>query len=217
MPELCDWNPQLMIPATGAEGCKNSAVLSLGKNPNWHLCEHCAILEPFKRLKSTPLKKASDMPPPGSETYCIGGVTFTAGERVWCDSKVIGDHWIDSPKMGVIAPKGNVINPSVPVQLDGTAWYMPIPYWNIVRLSRLEDEAKSAEEAVANTLRSIADESSDLNKAVVGELHVKGSYAEIAFYRGRLDSALVGYDTALARCDLVLRCREAVAKEGAAT
>lgn len=58
--ELCEWNPEEDCPATGSvwnepehhRGCKREAVLSVGKSPeNWHLCEECAALPHFKRLR----------------------------------------------------------------------------------------------------------------------------------------------------------------------
>lgn len=52
--DRCEWNPKFNIPACDPplEGdCENSAVLSVGKNGEWHLCKICASLPIFKRYK----------------------------------------------------------------------------------------------------------------------------------------------------------------------
>jgi hypothetical protein len=55
--ELCEWNPTKNEPATGFDGCENEAVIRAGTSVpnNWHLCEACAALPRFKRLKKRPL------------------------------------------------------------------------------------------------------------------------------------------------------------------
>jgi hypothetical protein len=55
---LCEWNPAANKPATeiignpkSRDGCSREASLSVGGKKNWHLCEHCAMLPRFKRLR----------------------------------------------------------------------------------------------------------------------------------------------------------------------
>lgn len=57
--ELCEWDPETNSPALIQQkgdpqtGCQNEAVWSLGASlkENWHLCDSCAGLERFKRLR----------------------------------------------------------------------------------------------------------------------------------------------------------------------
>lgn len=51
--ELCWWWPERDAPATGVDGqgCNNTAVLSIGARENWHLCESCAALPRFRRMR----------------------------------------------------------------------------------------------------------------------------------------------------------------------
>lgn len=55
--DLCEWWPAEDIPATTVpgEGCDNRAVLSVGANGTWRLCESCAALPRFARMKVAPL------------------------------------------------------------------------------------------------------------------------------------------------------------------
>lgn len=59
---LCEYNPEKKAPATllPSEGdCKNEATVSVGAAGEWHLCDSCAALPFFKRLrKRTPLKRS---------------------------------------------------------------------------------------------------------------------------------------------------------------
>lgn len=55
--ELCEWNPEknesALIEMHGfpKDGCQNEATLSVGIGTNWHLCESCAALPVFSRLR----------------------------------------------------------------------------------------------------------------------------------------------------------------------
>jgi hypothetical protein len=57
--ELCEWNPLRDEPAAEQRlngetlrwGCDNLATLSVGLSNNWHLCESCAALPRFMRLR----------------------------------------------------------------------------------------------------------------------------------------------------------------------
>jgi hypothetical protein len=51
---LCEWNPERDQPAKGypiKDGCQNKAVLSVGQDGMWHLCESCAALPHFSRFR----------------------------------------------------------------------------------------------------------------------------------------------------------------------
>jgi hypothetical protein len=58
--EHCDWDPERDARAVvDGPGCKREATVSLGNNPNWHLCEECSRLPRFKRFrKRTPIGSA---------------------------------------------------------------------------------------------------------------------------------------------------------------
>ena len=49
--ELCEWFPDDDCPASGANQCRNEATLSIGTNPNWHVCVNCSRLPNFKSLR----------------------------------------------------------------------------------------------------------------------------------------------------------------------
>jgi hypothetical protein len=51
--ERCEWWPAEDQPATGVPGeaCPNLATLSVGAGNNWHLCDSCAALPRFRRLR----------------------------------------------------------------------------------------------------------------------------------------------------------------------
>ena len=71
MTELCEWNPERDEPATEVKsthqrwGCIRPAIWAVGSANKWHLCDYCAALPRFKRLrKRIPL----DREPRGSGT-----------------------------------------------------------------------------------------------------------------------------------------------------
>jgi hypothetical protein len=55
--EDCEWNPLRDEPATEQKstnqrwGCARPAMWSVGRVENWHLCDECAKLPRFKRLR----------------------------------------------------------------------------------------------------------------------------------------------------------------------
>lgn len=60
MIELCEWWPVGDRSATGRPGerCPNPATLSVGTKNNWHVCDSCAALPRFKRLRRrVPLRR----------------------------------------------------------------------------------------------------------------------------------------------------------------
>lgn len=64
MVDLCEYNPRLKVASYGGQvagDCPNEAVICVGKNPSWHLCESCAALPRFKRFRRnrTSLRPAS--------------------------------------------------------------------------------------------------------------------------------------------------------------
>ena len=51
-PSRCEWDPANNRPAGGDDQCPNTATLGVGTGRNnWHLCESCAVLPRFKRLR----------------------------------------------------------------------------------------------------------------------------------------------------------------------
>ncbi len=55
---MCEWNPKKNRPSQyivgfggSTDGCQNEAVLCVGANGEWHLCEECAKLCRFKRFR----------------------------------------------------------------------------------------------------------------------------------------------------------------------
>ena len=63
--ELCEWDPEHSKPGYTGQGvhigCQNPATWSIGKYPNWHLCDSCAALPEFKRYrKRERLRKDDD-------------------------------------------------------------------------------------------------------------------------------------------------------------
>ena len=78
MSERCEWNQDDSCPAmtetlrahhVHPSGCPNEAVWSVGVGTNnWHLCESCAGLPRFKRLRSRVWIGPRLMPPAEGET-----------------------------------------------------------------------------------------------------------------------------------------------------
>ena len=61
-PEICEWAPAPNRAADGGidpHACRNPATVCVGADGRWHLCETCAALPWFKRLKKTPLRAAT--------------------------------------------------------------------------------------------------------------------------------------------------------------
>lgn len=57
----CEWDPKANGPALSGSGCENQATLSVGGDKNWHLCDDCAALPVFKRLRRRkPLRRNSN-------------------------------------------------------------------------------------------------------------------------------------------------------------
>lgn len=48
---LCEWDPDSDRLATVDEGCGNDAVVSVGADGQFHLCESCAGLPVFNRYR----------------------------------------------------------------------------------------------------------------------------------------------------------------------
>lgn len=62
-PDKCEWNPLYSHPSYGGAvqgDCHRYATIraGAGKN-NFHVCEICAVLPRFKRLKKTPLRSGT--------------------------------------------------------------------------------------------------------------------------------------------------------------
>ena len=59
----CEWWPAEDVPATTVpgEGCDNRAVLLVGANGTWRLCEACAALPRFARSKVVRLESVDLM------------------------------------------------------------------------------------------------------------------------------------------------------------
>ena len=58
--EPCEWNPDANREAMTDDEWHADAALSVGRNPNWHLCEGCAALPRFNKFKRRiPLKGAA--------------------------------------------------------------------------------------------------------------------------------------------------------------
>jgi hypothetical protein len=61
---LCEWDPERDQPAKCypiQDGCQNKATLSVGQDGMWHLCEACAALPIFSRLRRrVPLQAAEE-------------------------------------------------------------------------------------------------------------------------------------------------------------
>lgn len=50
--EACEWNPAANAPAImGGPVCPLPATVSVGANGQWHVCEACAKLPHFERLR----------------------------------------------------------------------------------------------------------------------------------------------------------------------
>jgi len=47
----CEWNPVTSEPAKEGDVPHAAAVVSVGADGRWHLCESCAALPKFKRLR----------------------------------------------------------------------------------------------------------------------------------------------------------------------
>lgn len=63
--ERCEWNPIANAPADVVDGCENVAVLSVGAGENnLHLCQRCADLPRFARLRRRVPLRARDASQP---------------------------------------------------------------------------------------------------------------------------------------------------------
>jgi hypothetical protein len=51
----CEWDPERDKPSEG-DGCRQEATVCVGANGKCHLCEMCAELPRFKRMKKQKLK-----------------------------------------------------------------------------------------------------------------------------------------------------------------
>ena len=45
---VCEWNPELMRPATEGDAWHADATMSIGREDNIHVCDDCAKLPVFK-------------------------------------------------------------------------------------------------------------------------------------------------------------------------
>ena len=53
--DTCEYNPETKLPAFEGGPCYHRATVCAGANGRWHLCDCCAKLPEFKRLKKTTL------------------------------------------------------------------------------------------------------------------------------------------------------------------
>ncbi len=74
-PSGCEWNPTTSEPAKQGDPPHAEAVVSVGADGRWHLCESCAALPKFKRLRVRKPLGRPPAPPPAPVSRPKAGLT----------------------------------------------------------------------------------------------------------------------------------------------
>lgn len=116
MTEICEWWPEQDRPAEevpgrpdSRKGCPNETAWSVGVAKNWHLCDSCAALPRFARMRSRkPLPDGGRSPNADAESYChrcLGpNIVWSAPSPLWNavmrGGSINGDEEFD----GIVCP-----------------------------------------------------------------------------------------------------------------